>query len=146
MNRILHSTQRHRFQGAFIRLVDRLTFTRLRLLFTSHITTSRKLIEHCVKHPQWRQEPRRANGKSQTLMPRARQQQRDTIREIHGCDCIYLKSVSAHDIFENETTWRGLVSVFYLIKHSKAKHCYAWSYRDGEETKTVTALEIPATR
>jgi hypothetical protein len=39
--------------------------------------------------------------------------------------------------------WQGTVAVFDLIRHPKAKRCYAWQYRDGFEWKSVAVLEIP---
>ena len=47
------------------------------------------------------------------------------------------------EVFEGQTTWRGTVEVFDLIGHPKAKRAYAWSYRDGNQNKTVAVLEIP---
>jgi hypothetical protein len=32
--------------------------------------------------------------------------------------------------------------VFALADCPKAKHCFAWSYREGGETKTMAVLEI----
>ena len=45
--------------------------------------------------------------------------------------------------FEGQTAWQGTVEVFDLIGHSKAKRAYAWTYRDGDQDKTVTVLGIP---
>ena len=30
-----------------------------------------------------------------------------------------------------------------LIDHPKAKRCYAWSFEDGKQTRSVTVLELP---
>ena len=32
------------------------------------------------------------------------------------------------DVFEGEMVWEGVVRVFDLIDHPKAKRCYAWSH------------------
>lgn len=32
------------------------------------------------------------------------------------------------EVFEGETVWEGVVQVFDLIDHPKAKRCYAWSH------------------
>jgi len=45
--------------------------------------------------------------------------------------------------FEGTTAWRGTVEVSDLIGHPKAKRAYAWTYRDGDQNKTVAVLEIP---
>jgi hypothetical protein len=39
--------------------------------------------------------------------------------------------------------WEGDVEVYELLCHPKAKRCYAWSYEDGGQIKTVAVLEIP---
>jgi hypothetical protein len=36
---------------------------------------------------------------------------------------------------------QALVSI--LIDHPKAKRCYAWSFEDGKQTRSVTVLELP---
>jgi len=36
-----------------------------------------------------------------------------------------------------------IFSPFDLVGHPKAKRAFAWSYRDGDETKSVAVLEIP---
>lgn len=38
---------------------------------------------------------------------------------------------------------KGTVEVFDLIGHPKAKRAYAWSYRDGDQHKTIAVLAIP---
>jgi hypothetical protein len=65
------------------------------------------------------------------------------IKETHGCDSRYVESVPVHEVFEGRTAWQGTVAVFDLIRHPKAKRCYAWQYRDGFEMKSVALLEIP---
>jgi hypothetical protein len=42
--------------------------------------------------------------------------------------------------------WDGVVEVFDLVGHPKAKRAYAWSHLDGdkdEKTRYVAVLEIP---
>ena len=38
---------------------------------------------------------------------------------------------------------RETVEVFDLIGPPKAKRAYAWTYRDGDQNKTVAVLGIP---
>jgi hypothetical protein len=71
---------------------------------------------------------------------------RAVIGKLHGCDSKHVESVPVHEVFRGETAWRGVVEVFDLTGHPKAKRCYAWSHLDGEhdeKTKFVTVLEIP---
>jgi len=65
------------------------------------------------------------------------------ILAIYGVDSQRIESVPVTEEFEGQTAWQGTVEVFDLIGHSKAKRAYAWTYRDGDQDKTVTVLGIP---
>jgi hypothetical protein len=65
------------------------------------------------------------------------------IRETHGCDSRHIESVPVVEQFEGQTAWQGTVEVFDLIGHPKAKRAYAWTYRDGDQNKTIAVLAIP---
>src|SRR5947207_5227523 len=68
------------------------------------------------------------------------------ITQLHECDALHSASVPVHEVFQGQTAWRGIVEVFDLIGHPKAKRCYAWSHLDGakdERTNYVTVLGIP---
>jgi hypothetical protein len=65
------------------------------------------------------------------------------IRAMHGCESRHVESVPVREVFRGETAWQGTVEVFDLIGHAKAKRAYAWSYQDGDETKSTAVLEIP---
>jgi hypothetical protein len=41
----------------------------------------------------------------------------------------------------DKLTGKGVVEVFDLIGHAKAKRCYGWTY--GEPEQFITVLEIP---
>ena len=77
------------------------------------------------------------------MQPENLQSLQDAIKAMHGCDSRYVESVPVVERFENKIAWHGTVEVFDLIAHPKAKHAYAWSYRDGDENKTIAVLEIP---
>jgi hypothetical protein len=68
---------------------------------------------------------------------------KDAIRASHGCESLHVESVPVKEVFEGQTTWQGTVDVSDLIGHPKEKRAYAWSYRDGNQNKTVAVLEIP---
>jgi hypothetical protein len=71
---------------------------------------------------------------------------RAVIGKLHGCDSKHVESVPVHEVFQGQTAWQGVVEVFDLFGHPKAKRCYAWSHLDGdkdEKTNFVTVLEIP---
>jgi hypothetical protein len=65
------------------------------------------------------------------------------IRETHGCDSRHVESVPVTEHFEGKVAWQGTVEVFDLIGHPNAKRAYAWTYRDGDQNKTIAVLAIP---
>lgn len=67
------------------------------------------------------------------------------IFDLHGCKSIWVESVPVKEIFEGETVWEGVVQVFDLVDHPKAKRCYAWSHElEGSKKKRFFAvLHIP---
>ena len=62
---------------------------------------------------------------------------------MHGCKALYSRTVHVREVFQGEVAWDGFVRIFTVLECTKAKHCFAWSYREGDETKTVAVLEIP---
>jgi hypothetical protein len=72
-----------------------------------------------------------------------RKQLREAIRAMHGCRSRYVKSIPIREVFNGLVAWDGVVEVFDLIDHPKAKRCYAWSFDDGKQTRSITVLELP---
>ena len=71
---------------------------------------------------------------------------RAVIGKVHGCDSKHVESVPVHDVFQGKTAWQGVVEVFDLLGHPKAKRCYAWSHAAGSadrDTRFVAVLELP---
>jgi hypothetical protein len=68
---------------------------------------------------------------------------KDAIRATHGCESLHVESVPFKEVFEGQTAWEGTVEVFDLVAHPQAKRAYAWSYRDGDQNKTIAVLGIP---
>ena len=64
------------------------------------------------------------------------------ILATHGCESVYLRTEFVREVFQGNIAWDGLVRVLKLMNHSKAKYCYAWSYREGSEIKYSAVLEI----
>ena len=77
------------------------------------------------------------------MPPREVTELKDAIRVTHGCESLHVESVLVKEVFDGQTAWEGTVEVFDLVGHLKAKRAYAWSYRGGDETKSVAVLEIP---
>jgi hypothetical protein len=68
---------------------------------------------------------------------------KNAIRAAHGCESLHVKSVPVKEVFKDQPAWEGTVEVFDLVGHPKAKRAYAWTYRDGDQNKTVAVLGIP---
>ena len=67
-----------------------------------------------------------------------------TIRLIHGCGSRHVESIPFYERFQNKTAWHGNIEVFDLVQHEQARRCYAWQYRQVDETiRTVVLLELP---
>ncbi len=63
------------------------------------------------------------------------------IRDLHGCDSIWIESVPVKEVFEGQTVWEGEVQVFDLQGHPTASRCYAWSHAvDGSERRRFVAV------
>jgi hypothetical protein len=77
------------------------------------------------------------------MQPEEITQLQHAIRAMHGCESRYERTEHIHEAFQGKTAWDGIVRVFTLIEHPKAECCYAWSYQEGNETKTVALLKIP---
>jgi hypothetical protein len=67
----------------------------------------------------------------------------EAIQSMHGCRALYSRTEHVREDFDSAVVWDGFVRVFALLEYPKAKHCFAWSYRQGDETKTIAVLEIP---
>lgn len=67
---------------------------------------------------------------------------RMTIRDLHGCDSTYVRSVPVKETFQGETVWEGTVEVFDLHGHPTADRAYAWSHAldDSERRRFVAVL------
>src|SRR5688572_13936971 len=68
---------------------------------------------------------------------------RDAVQVMHRCSAVHVESVPVVEMFRSQKVWEGVVEVFDLTGHPKAKRCYAWSYPDGKETRFVAVLEVP---
>ena len=63
------------------------------------------------------------------------------ILDLHGCKSTWVESVLVKEVFEGETVWEGVVQVFDLIDHQKAKRCYAWSHSlEGSKKRRFFAV------
>ena len=70
----------------------------------------------------------------------------DAIRKTQGCESRHIESVPVKETFRGQTVWEGVVEVFDVIGHPKAKQCYAWGHRAGkadEKSRFVVVLKVP---
>lgn len=68
------------------------------------------------------------------------------ILHLHGCEAIYVRSEDVLERFGGGTVWEGVVEIFDIKGHPKAKRCYAWGHRgekNAEKMKYVAVLELP---
>jgi hypothetical protein len=49
------------------------------------------------------------------------------VERMHNCSAPLVQSVPIREKFERKTVWDGIVHVFELTGHPKAKRAYAWS-------------------
>lgn len=47
------------------------------------------------------------------------------------------------ELFQGQIAWDGVVEIFDLTGHPKAKRCYAWAEMENDEPQYTTVLEIP---
>ena len=52
---------------------------------------------------------------------------RTAVERQHGGMATFVQSMPVREIFKGETAWEGVVHVFDLTGHPKAKRAYAWS-------------------
>jgi hypothetical protein len=71
---------------------------------------------------------------------------KQVILHLYKVDAHHIESVPVEEIFNGRVIWKGVVEVFTLAGHPKAKRCFAWSHSDGKgdtDERFVTVLEIP---
>ena len=73
-------------------------------------------------------------------------QLQDEILHRHACKSAWIESVPVVDVFRGRTIWSGIVEVFSVAGHSKAKIAYAWieeEVRVAARARVETVLQIP---
>ena len=70
----------------------------------------------------------------------------DAIRTLHGVESEHVGSAPVKEMRDGEIVWQGVVEVFALIGHPKARHAYAWSEEMNDPThprRCVAVLHLP---
>jgi hypothetical protein len=66
------------------------------------------------------------------------------VEVMHDCAAKHECSVPAIEIFGKDEIWEGVVEMFALTGHPKAKRCYAWNFLDDDaEPRYIAVLELP---
>jgi hypothetical protein len=65
------------------------------------------------------------------------------VHKLHGCDATWIATVPVREEWKGATAWEGVVHVFELNGHPRAKRCYVWNYDEGGESHYTTVLELP---
>jgi hypothetical protein len=66
------------------------------------------------------------------------------IRQMHGCDATWVKSIPVRDERKGRVVWDGEVQLFALWGHSRARECFAWSRAaEGTRKRLHAVLRLP---
>ena len=73
----------------------------------------------------------------------------DRIAELKGavettyhCKALHVGTERIKETFQRDIVWDGIVEIFVLMAHPKARRSYAWSYVENGETRYATVLEL----
>ena len=68
-----------------------------------------------------------------------------TIRHLHKAQATHVQSIRVTERHYGKTVWDGVVEVFDLTGHPKAKRVYAWGHEtsDSDNLRHVTVLHVP---
>jgi hypothetical protein len=72
-------------------------------------------------------------------------QLKSAVEAQHGCTATFLQSVPVKETFEAKTVWAGVVQVFRIDGHPRAKKAYAWSspIEGGDKRRYFAVLHLP---
>lgn len=60
-----------------------------------------------------------------------------------GCPATHVESVVVVETFRGQTMWDGMVEVFTITGHAKAKRAYGWRTGTGKDASYTAVLELP---
>lgn len=67
---------------------------------------------------------------------------KDVIRKLNGVESSHIESVPVTETFKGQTVWEGIVEVFELHNHPKARRLYAWAHETGNPDKPIRHVTI----
>ena len=65
------------------------------------------------------------------------------VEQTAKCPARHLESVVVKETFRGQTMWEGVVEIFALDGHAKAKRAYGWREGIGKEARYTAVLELP---
>jgi len=70
---------------------------------------------------------------------------RTAVERMHNCKASYLEEVVVIEKFGDKTVWEGIVYVFDIEGHSKAKQCFAWASptEGSKKYRYYAVLNVP---
>ena len=70
---------------------------------------------------------------------------KQAVESQHGCMANFAQSVPVKETLGGKTVWEGVVHVFDLTGHPKAKRAYAWSspIEGSDKRRFFAVLHIP---
>jgi len=77
------------------------------------------------------------------MKPTLKEEIQQAVELSAECPAAFIETVAVVEMFGSKVAWEGVVDVFDLKGHPKAKRAYGWAYRDGTENRFVAVLEIP---
>jgi hypothetical protein len=68
-----------------------------------------------------------------------------TVEQMHGCTATFVQSVPIKETFDGKTVWDGVVHIFTVHGHPKAKKAYAWSspIEGSDKRRFFAVLHLP---
>ena len=77
------------------------------------------------------------------MKPTLKEEIQQAVELAAECPAVFVETVAVVEMFGKKVVWDGVVDVFDLKGHPKAKRAYGWAYQDGKENRFVAVLEIP---
>ena len=68
---------------------------------------------------------------------------KNAVEKACGCKVRHARSSAVIEGFEGEHIWDGVVEVFDLEGHSRAKQCYAFLFAEDGHSVIKTVLGVP---
>jgi hypothetical protein len=66
------------------------------------------------------------------------------VQAMHRCLAKHESSAPIIEMFGKNKVWEGVVEIFLLVGHPKAKRCYAWDLADdSSKPRYIAVLELP---